>query len=74
MLFCITVYVFPGTIKCLVSGGERGEGRFYRNVGHGFALGTGTSVEGWVTNALRFWEAQGGLYNCELLKRRCLNV
>jgi hypothetical protein len=28
----------------------------YRNVGHGFGLGTGTSAEGWVDNALRFWE------------------
>ena len=28
----------------------------YPNLGHGFALGTGTSSEGWVNNALRFWE------------------
>jgi acetyl esterase/lipase len=35
---------------------------FYRypNVGHGFALGTGTSAEGWIADAIRFWETRGG--------------
>jgi acetyl esterase/lipase len=35
---------------------------FYRypNVGHGFALGTGTTAEGWIADAIRFWETQGG--------------
>jgi len=28
----------------------------YRNLGHGFGLGTGTSAEGWVSEAIRFWE------------------
>jgi acetyl esterase/lipase len=28
----------------------------YPNVGHGFGLGTGTSAEGWVRVAIRFWE------------------
>jgi acetyl esterase/lipase len=28
----------------------------YANVGHGFGLGTGTSAEGWVRAAIRFWE------------------
>ncbi len=28
----------------------------YRNVGHGFGLGTGTSAEGWINNAIQFWE------------------
>ena len=28
----------------------------YPNVGHGFGLGTGTSAEGWVRAAIRFWE------------------
>jgi acetyl esterase/lipase len=28
----------------------------YRNVGHGFGLGTKTSAEGWVAHAIRFWE------------------
>lgn len=32
--------------------------RKYEDVGHGFGLGTGTSAEGWIYEALRFWEEQ----------------
>jgi acetyl esterase/lipase len=28
----------------------------YPNLGHGFALGNGTSAEGWLPLAIRFWE------------------
>lgn len=28
----------------------------YEGVGHGFGLGTGTSADGWVVEAVRFWE------------------
>jgi acetyl esterase/lipase len=28
----------------------------FKNVGHGFGLGTGTSAEGWIDDAMRFWE------------------
>ncbi|GHV37033.1 hypothetical protein FACS1894187_12800 [Synergistales bacterium] len=28
----------------------------YKNVGHGFGLGVGTSAEGWLDDAVRFWE------------------
>jgi len=28
----------------------------YPNAGHGFALGAGTTAEGWLNNAVRFWE------------------
>ena len=30
--------------------------RKYEGLGHGFGLGTGTSAEGWVFDAIRFWE------------------
>jgi acetyl esterase/lipase len=30
----------------------------YRDLGHGFGLGIGTSAEGWVAAAVQFWEAQ----------------
>ena len=30
----------------------------YRNVGHGFGLGIGTSAEGWTKEAVKFWEEQ----------------
>jgi acetyl esterase/lipase len=28
----------------------------YRNLSHGFGPGTGTSAEGWIADAIRFWE------------------
>jgi len=28
----------------------------YKDLGHGFGLGTGTSADGWVADAVRFWE------------------
>lgn len=28
----------------------------YRNVGHGFGTGAGTSAAGWISDAVRFWE------------------
>jgi acetyl esterase/lipase len=31
------------------------EYRKYRNVGHGFGLGTGTNAEGWIEYAVKFW-------------------
>lgn len=31
--------------------------RRYAGLGHGFGLGTGTSAEGWVSDAVRFWAA-----------------
>jgi acetyl esterase/lipase len=30
----------------------------YRRVGHGFGLGVGTSAEGWIADAVRFWARQ----------------
>lgn len=30
----------------------------YPGLGHGFGLGTGTSAEGWINDAIRFWENQ----------------
>lgn len=30
--------------------------RKYKGVGHGFGPGTGTSAEGWLLEAIRFWE------------------
>jgi acetyl esterase/lipase len=38
--------------------GTEVEYRNYRGVGHGFGLGTGTSAEGWIGDAVRFWERQ----------------
>lgn len=30
----------------------------YSNLGHGFGLGIGTSAEGWIFDAIRFWERE----------------
>jgi predicted esterase len=30
----------------------------YPNLGHGFGLGTGTEAEGWLDDAVAFWERQ----------------
>ena len=34
------------------------EYRKYKILGHGFGLGTGTSAEGWVADAIQFWGRQ----------------
>lgn len=36
------------------------EFHLYDGIGHGFGLGTGTVAEGWINNAIGFWERQIG--------------
>jgi Na+-driven multidrug efflux pump len=43
-------------VNAMKAAGIPTEFHLYRNLGYGFALGTGTSAEGWVTDAVRFWE------------------
>jgi len=38
--------------------GTEVEYRKYPGVGHGFGLGVGTSAEGWIADAVRFWSKQ----------------
>jgi len=45
-------------VAALRTAGTEVEYRKYKNLGHGFGLGTGTSAEGWVVDAIRFWERQ----------------
>ena len=40
----------------LRSAGAEVEYHKYKNLGHGFGPGTGTSAEGWIADAVRFWE------------------
>lgn len=42
-------------IATLQQSGVRAELHRFRGVGHGFGLGTGTSAQGWVDQALAFW-------------------
>ncbi len=43
-------------IAALRRAGTEVEYRKYRNLGHGFGPGTGTSAEGWIADAVQFWE------------------
>jgi acetyl esterase/lipase len=43
-------------IAALRSAGVEVEYHKYKNLGHGFGPGTGTSAEGWIAEAVRFWE------------------
>jgi acetyl esterase/lipase len=42
-------------VAALRRGGTEVEYHRYRNLGHGFGPGTGTSAEGWLAEAIRFW-------------------
>jgi acetyl esterase/lipase len=48
--------VMKRRVEALRRSGTAVEYREYKGVGHGFGLGTGTSAEGWVFEAIRFWE------------------
>ncbi len=43
-------------VNALKAAGIDTEFHLYPNLGHGFGLGIGTSAEGWVDDAARFWE------------------
>jgi acetyl esterase/lipase len=43
-------------VALLKSAGAEVEYHKYPGVAHGFGLGTGTSADGWIANAIRFWE------------------
>jgi acetyl esterase/lipase len=47
-------------VDALRKNGTRVEFHEYEGLGHGFGLGTGTSAEGWVFQAIRFWEENLG--------------
>lgn len=44
-------------VAALRAQGTRVEYHRFEGLGHGFGLGTGTSAEGWVRDAVRFWTA-----------------
>ena len=48
--------VMKRRVEALRKAGTPVEYREYEGLGHGFGLGTGTSAEGWVFDAIRFWE------------------
>jgi acetyl esterase/lipase len=48
--------VMERRVHAMKGAGIPTEFHLYRNVGHGFALGVGTTAEGWTKDAIRFWE------------------
>jgi acetyl esterase/lipase len=48
--------VMERRVAALRRAGTNVEYHRYPGVGHGFGLGTGTSAEGWIADAVRFWE------------------
>jgi predicted esterase len=49
--------VMERRVDALRKSGAEVEYHKYKRVGHGFGLGTGTDAEGWIYDAIRFWEA-----------------
>jgi acetyl esterase/lipase len=45
-------------VEALRQAGTEVEYHEYEGLGHGFGLGTGTRAEGWVLDAVRFWESR----------------
>jgi acetyl esterase/lipase len=43
-------------VKALREVGAEVEYHRYNALGHGFGLGTGTEAEGWISDAIQFWE------------------
>jgi acetyl esterase/lipase len=48
--------VMERRVDALRKSGTAVEFHKYAGLGHGFGLGTGTSAEGWILEAVRFWE------------------
>jgi len=48
--------VMEQRVNAMRAAGIDVEFHLYPNVGHGFGLGVGTTAEGWLNNAVRFWE------------------
>jgi acetyl esterase/lipase len=55
--------VMKRRVDTLRTQGTPVEFREYEGLGHGFGLGTGTSAEGWVFQAVRFWERSIGTHS-----------
>lgn len=52
--------IMQARLSAMQSIGIDTEFHVYPGLGHGFGLGTGTSAEGWLGDAVAFWEKQTG--------------
>jgi predicted esterase len=48
-------------VEALRKSGTTVEYHKYKDLGHGFGLGKSTSAEGWIFDAIRFWETTIGV-------------
>ena len=48
--------VMEDRIRRIKSNGTDAEIEIFEGLPHGFGLGTGTVAEGWINNAILFWE------------------
>ena len=51
-------WVMQARLEAMQQAGIDTEFHVYSGLGHGFGLGTGTSAEGWINDAVSFWEKQ----------------
>lgn len=63
-------YVMHSRLETLSSLGIPVEFHAYDGLPHGFGLGTGTVAEGWIDDAVRFWERQMGTSGISATKVR----
>jgi acetyl esterase/lipase len=54
--------VMENRVEALRKSGTAVEYHKYKNLGHGFGLGIGTGAEGWIYEAIRFWEMSSGTH------------
>ncbi len=52
--------VMQARLNAMQEAGIDTEFHVYPGLGHGFGLGTGTNAEGWLGDAVAFWEKQMG--------------
>lgn len=50
--------IMQARLEAMNAAGIDTEFHCYHGLGHGFGLGTGTEAEGWIDDAVRFWEKQ----------------
>ena len=55
----------PALEKALTANGVPHQGNVYQNAAHGIGLGYGTDAEGWLDEAVAFWESQTGAAETE---------
>ena len=52
----VNVSTVERRVEAMRNAGIEVEYRKYKNAGHGFGLSVGTDAEGWIENAIKFWE------------------